>query len=327
MPRPAAEDRLTRILAVVPWVAAADGPSISEVGERFGYASEDELRADFDLLFLCGVPPYTPDSLIEVEIGDGRVWVRYADYFARPLRLTPAEALSLVASSAALLGTGDGYDSNGALARALAKLAVALGIDETGVDTGDLVDIELGPAPPAILAVLRQAVAEHRPVELDYYGFGRDERTTRRVDPSVVYSAQGQWYVAGHCHLAGAERLFRVDRIEAARLLDETFSPSHVGAAKPAGADQARPVYAPAPEDPRVVLDLAPESFWVAEQYPVEQVTQLPGGRQRVTLRVSGPAWLERLMLRLGPTATLVEGDLRGPRAAVERLLARYGVA
>jgi proteasome accessory factor C len=296
---------------VVPWVVTADGPLISDVCKRFGYRSEAELQADFELLFLCGVHPFTPDTLITVDLADGRVWVRYADYFSRPLRLTAAEALSLLASSAGLLGT-EGHDANGPLARGLAKVASAL-----GVDPEEVVDVELGPAPPALLAVLRQAVAEHRQVELDYYGYGRDARTTRMVDPTLVYSAEGQWYLAGYCHRALDQRLFRVDRIEAARLQTSTFEPGpHAG---------QLPVYAPRPSDPRIVLDLEPESAWVAEQYPAERVTTLDGGRLRVVLAVSGTAWLERLLLRLGPTATVVEGDDGSAHAAAARVLARYG--
>ncbi len=58
--------------------------------------TEDELLAELDLVFLCGVHPFTPDSLMDVVIEEGRVWIRYADYFDRPLRLTPAEGLALV---------------------------------------------------------------------------------------------------------------------------------------------------------------------------------------------------------------------------------------
>ena len=50
MPRPPAEERLRRILAVVPWVAAADGPRMADVCERFGYRTETELQEDLNLL-------------------------------------------------------------------------------------------------------------------------------------------------------------------------------------------------------------------------------------------------------------------------------------
>src|SRR5256885_7751445 len=101
MARLGAEPRLRRLLAVVPWVAAHEGPTIDEVCSRFG-CTEDELLADLELLWFCGLYPYTPDMLIEVDIADGRVWIRYAEYFRRPLRLTPAEGLALVGAGAAL---------------------------------------------------------------------------------------------------------------------------------------------------------------------------------------------------------------------------------
>jgi len=306
-----AESRLRRILAVVPWVAAADGPTVAEVCERFGYPSEEALHDDLTLLFLCGVPPYTPDALIEVDVADGRVWIRYADWFARPLRLTAAEALTLVAASTALLGAPGDADTEGPLARGLAKLAAALGVSE------EVVDVELGPAPPEALAALQAASRDHRRVEIDYYAYGRDEHTTRIVDPHLVYSAAGQWYVAGWCHLAGDKRLFRVDRVGRVQVLESRFEPPAVAAAPP--------VFEPSAADPVVVLDLEPRAAWVATQYPSASVLDLGGGRCRVALWAAGEAWLARLLLRLGPDATIVEGDSSAGRRAAARILARYG--
>lgn len=48
-----ADDRLRRMLALVPWVAAHDGPAVEEVCMRFG-CTERELVEDLGLLFLCG---------------------------------------------------------------------------------------------------------------------------------------------------------------------------------------------------------------------------------------------------------------------------------
>ena len=109
MPRVSADDRLRRLLALVPWVAAQDGPTVEEVCARFG-CTEAELAEEIEMLFLCGLYPYTPDMLIEADIAEGRVWIRYAEYFSRPLRLTPAEGLTLLASGNTLLAV-PGTDS------------------------------------------------------------------------------------------------------------------------------------------------------------------------------------------------------------------------
>lgn len=302
-----ADERLLRLLAMVPWIVAQDGPRVDEVCSRFGI-TESELVADLDLLFLCGLHPYTPDMLIEVDVADGRVWIRYADYFSRPLRLTPAEALAVVAAGAALLAL-PGTDSEGPLARGLAKLAGVLGL-------GEAVEVDLGPAPEAVLTTLQEAAAGRRQVELDYYAYGRDEWATRRIEPWSVFSASGHWYVVGHCHRAGGERLFRLDRVRAARALEATFTPP-AGRAPPA-------VYTPRAEDAVIVLDLGPAARWVVEQYPHEGVEDLGGGRCRVRLRVSERAWLERLLLRLGGDGRVVEGPEAAGSAAAARLLRRY---
>ena len=309
-PRPAAADRLRRLLALVPWVVANDGPTIAEVCERFDVGEEDLLE-ELNTVFLCGVHPFTPDVLMEVDITDGRVWIQLADYFERPLRLTPEEGLALVASGAALQAV-PGADPAGPLARALDKVASVLGIDTAGA-----LEVVLGTVPEDVLAVLQEGIGTGRQVEIDYYAYGRDERTVRTVDPWDVFTAAGEWYLTAWCHRAVGERRFRLDRIGAATLLPTGFD-------APATLPP-RDVFAAGPDDPRVVLELEPRARWVLEQYPVERVEELDAGRCRVTLAVSEQAWLERLLLRLGDEARVVDeaSDLAG--AAARRILARYG--
>jgi proteasome accessory factor C len=285
-----AEQRLARILAIVPWVAAADGPHISEVCARFGMKKAD-LLADLDLLLFCGVHPFTPDTLIEVDVIDDRVWLRFADYFRRPLRLTPPEGLALLSAGGALLAVPGadvpGADGPGAaLGRALAKLEEALGVS-------------------------------------------RDGRSQRTVQPWRVFNRSGQWYLWGWCQQAEGERLFRIDRVRAATVLDEASPPrppppddTDEAGATPVG--ETRAVYRPDASDPLVVLDLAPPAHWVVEQYPHEGVERLDDGRLRVRLRYNQRRWLERLLLRVGPDATLVEGDPTVRADAAARIRERY---
>ena len=307
----AADTRLRRLLALVPWVAGQDGAALEEVCQRFGY-DEEELVQDLELLFLCGLYPFTPDTLIEVDLAQGRVWIRYAEVFARPLRLTPAEGLAVVAAGSALLAA-PGADPGGPLARGLAKLAAVL-----GVDPDEVVDVELGTAPPEVLETVQQAAADRRQVEIEYYSYGRDEWTERVIDPHRVFGSAGEWYVAAYCHNVSDDRLFRVDRIRRATVLDTTFK---------ARKNEAAPgVFSPRAGDPVVVLELDEAARWVAEQYPNEGVEQTKRGNLRVKLRISERGWLERLLLRLGPHAKVVKGDKTIRTNAARRVLRRYSV-
>jgi proteasome accessory factor C len=314
--RKGADEKLQRLLALVPWVAARDGPTLEEVCERFG-CTEAELVADLDRLFMCGLYPYTPDVLIEVDVADGRVWIRYADYFSHPLRLTPGEGLALLAAGKAVQAF-PGADPSGPLARGLDKLARAL-----GVGSDDALEVALGAADDDVMATLRSAVEEQRQVDLDYYSFGRDELTRRTVDPYAVFSASGQWYLSAYCHAVEDDRLFRIDRVRGAVLLDAPVEQTDGGV--------AAAVYQPRKDDPRVTIELEPGGRWVAEQYPIESQRELARGRLRVRLAVSERAWLERLLLRLGPDARVKSSTDKtladAGRAAACRLLERYTVA
>jgi proteasome accessory factor C len=308
-----AADRLQRLLAMVPWIAGRDGPTVEEICGRFGITPA-ELAADLDVIWLVGLPPYTPDALVDVAQDGDRVWIRYAEMFASAHRLTPDQAVALLTAGASVLAL-PGADQEGDLGRGVDKLAAVL-----GVDRGQILDIDLGAARADIVETLRTAVREQRRVRLDYYSYGRATRSVREVDPHVVHAEGGSLYLVGHCHDAGGERRFRVDRVAGATLLDDPVT-------VPARAERGSDLFQADDADPRVILDLPASASWVAEAYPVEAVRKGKAGRIRVTLAVTAVPWLERLLVSLGPDARVVDGPAElaeaGPRAA-RRILARY---
>lgn len=301
--------RLARLLAMVPWLLSEGGASVSDIASRFGI-EEAEVIGDLGLVGLCGVPPYGGGDLIDIIVDDGWVSAFAGPFFTRPMRLTPAEGFAVLAAGRALLAV-PGADLEGSLARALAKLEAVVG------EGGSLeVDID----PPEGLAAVRAGIAGHERLEVDYYSAWRDEVSERRIDPLVAYSLAGRWYVDAYCHRAGGPRRFRVDRIRSVRPTGEHFEPMD--------ASPPEQAFTPGPDTRTVTLTLPASARWVAETYPVRSVEELGGGHMQVVLEVTGPAWLERLLLRLGPEAAVVEPeDLRGLAAeAASRLLARYRV-
>ena len=300
-PRVTASDRFRRIVAIVPWIAERGGPRIDEVCAQFDISRED-LLADLDVIFMVGIPPYTPDELIDVIIDDDRVWVTLGRYFTRPLRLTAQEALAVLAAGSGLMAT-TGADPEGPLARALTKLQRVVGIGEPGS-----LEVSLGGADSGTLALLQQATTERRQIEIDYYSYSTDESRVRTIDPYRVYATDGNWYVIGWCHSAEAERLFRVDRIRRAHLTDGSFE---LPAELPAATS-----YSGSGADPRIAIEVGPADRWIAEHYPTDRFEELPGGRYRAVLAVGGDAWLERLLLRLVSGANVLDlpnGDGGGP--------------
>jgi proteasome accessory factor C len=301
--------RLRRLLALIGWLAQVGEAPIAEAAQRFGM-SEKELVAELELAACCGIPPYTPDTLMEIEVSENSVRAFLPAEYARPRRLTPAEGFA-VAASARLLLTVPGSEDD-ALRRALAKLDAALGSREAvGLD----VDA------PIHLAAVRDAADAGRALEIDYLSGSRDELTTRTVEPVQVATIDGHWYLDAYCHRAGDMRRFRVDRINAVR--------PAAGSPRPA-VTQSRPLeemFVPGPGAVEVHLQLGRDAQWVPESVPVRAVRRDDDGIVTdVLLDVSGMAWFERLLVQLGPAVRVVSPpELTGLAAeAAGRVLARY---
>jgi len=312
-PRITATGRLQRLLAILQWAAAQpDGAPVDALCERF-HLRPAELVKELDLANMINADsPFYDEMPFEVFVEDDRVFVRLFS-FRRPMRLTPAEGLALVAAADSLV---DDDDPDGPLGRALAKLATVFGIEP-----GQSIDVDLDPDGGEAGRRLRQAVADDRQVSFVYWTYGRDAVARRVVDPWDLFNENATWYLAGWAHDAGAARNFRLDRMQDLAVEDTPRTQP----APEAVERSARSV----DEAPQVVLDLAPWAWWVAEVHPVVSAEQIDDQRLRVTMAVAGASWLERLLLRLGPGATVVEidDDLGGPDLAARaaaRVLAVY---
>ena len=308
-------ERLRRMLVVVPYLIQHPGTAVAEAAGMFDL-TEEELLDDLGLLFVSGLPPYGPGDLVDVDIQEGRIWISMADYFSRPLRLTRSEALALFLRGTSLSAT-PGVPEAPALASALAKLADGLGPETLG----ELPDRVAAAATrePESLAILRDAVEGRERVRIEYHAASSAETSTREIDPEVVFSAIGHWYVAAWDAGADAERLFRVDRIRSTERTGERFSPRGLEGA-------GRSLYTPTERDVDVRLRLAPAARWVAEYYETVGDVERDDGTLEIVVPAARLEWLERLALRLGRDLEIVDPpELRGRvRDLAAATLARY---
>ncbi|HXR55141.1 MAG TPA: WYL domain-containing protein [Acidimicrobiales bacterium] len=301
--------RLRRLMAIVGWLAKVGAAPIEEVAERFGLG-QDELVRELELAACCGVPPYSPDALMEIVVTDQSVEAFLPVGLARPRRLTPAEGFALSAAAKTILAV-PGADVDGSLGRAAAKLEAVLGARE-----GLNVDL---PSPP-LLPDVQALVDQHHSADIEYHSGSSDEVTQRRIDPVQVVSLDGHWYLDAFCHRAEGLRRFRVDRIRKLVELDD------VADSLPAPRAPSADAFVPGPGSEVVQLELGPGAAWVVDSVPVLDSVTRPDGGIDVTLAVGGTAWFERLLLQAGPEACVVapaEWVDVGRRAA-ERVLARY---
>jgi proteasome accessory factor C len=293
-------ERLPRLLALVPYLLSHPGVRVAEVAADFR-VSEQQLRSDLELLWMCGLPGYGPGDLIDLSFGTDTVTVTYDAGMRRPLRLTAAEAMALLVALRALAET-PGITGTDAV-RALAKIENAVGQAQrpSGVVVG-LTGRDAASPAPLVDEAVREAARKHRALWMRYYTASRDAISQRTVDPLRVVLIDGRTYLEAWCRSVRGVRLFRLDRIDEAEVLAEPAAPP----------PQARPVdlseglFQAAPWQPIAVLTLDADARWVAEYYPVEEITELPGGAAEVRMRYSDRAWMVRLVLSLAGRVRVV---------------------
>lgn len=341
-----ATERLPRLLALVPYLLSRPGIAVATAAADFG-VSERQLRRDLELLWMCGLPGYGPGDLIDLSFDSDTVTVTYDAGMRRPLRLTSFEATALLVALRALadlpeisesarisastqlsestrLSGGDQLSTDaGAVRRTLAKVEEAVG---QAHPRGVVVGLAGGERAvrPGVRESVTQAAAHGRAVRMRYYTASRDESRRRAVDPMRVVHVDGRSYLEAWCRSAEGVRLFRLDRIDEIEVSDEDARPPE----QASPTDFSAGLFRPRPEQPSAVLELDADARWVAEYYPMDELTELSGGRVRVRMRYADRAWMVRLVLGLGGRARVespAELDREVRRRADEALeLARH---
>ncbi|NYE38051.1 proteasome accessory factor C [Nocardioides cavernae] len=295
-----APDQVARLLALVPYLLAHGEVRLDDAAAHFG-TDADQIERDLRLLFMTGVSPGLPGDLIEVDLealeGDRIIRVDNADYLARPVRFSPAEATSLVVALRTMVEAAPS-EAREVIARTLTKLEEAAGQDGEG-----LLRLHVAPTrleTSAVVPVLESALAHGHQVEITYHVPSRDQESRRVVDPRGLARVEDLVYLDAWCHTAQGDRAFRVDRILAATELDTPVADPGARARDLTGG------WFTDAETTTVTLRLAPQARWVVEYYDVTDQRPGPDGTVDVDLEVASEQWIQSLLLRLAPHATIL---------------------
>ena len=300
-----AKDQVARLLQLVPFLHGRDGIRLDDAAQALG-VPPTQVLADLKVLLMCGLPGGYPDDLIDVDLdalenedGDGVIRVTNADYLSRPLRLTPTEASALIVALRAMRAGAD-HTTREVVDRTIGKLEAAAD-QGTALPPVEVAGVEpVGPS-PTVRAAVEDATTRGRQLRITYYVPARDEESDRIVDPRGLVTNRNVAYLDAWCHTASAPRLFRLDRIHAAEVLE-----SAVQTAPEEPRDLSAGLFQAAEDARTVTLRLASQARWVPEYYPVEAIRELDGGELLIEILVADPRWLMRLLLRLAPYATVV---------------------
>ena len=208
--------RADRLLQVVALLRAHGRLSAAEIAARLEVSTRTVLR-DMEALSSAGVPVYA-------ERGRTGGFALVPGYRPAVEDLTEAETRALLLSGT---GSVQGAGLDEALRRAVRKLsgrvapadllAATRVAERVVIDPGGWFGGDDGGL--AHLATLQQAVFGDRRLRVRYRGRNDARGTSRTLDPYGLLQAGPTWYlVAAH---RGRPHTYRVDRVEAAEVLDE----------------------------------------------------------------------------------------------------------
>ncbi len=289
---------------------------VAEVRERL-QISDQELEEDIGVLNVVNFGAGSYVLYAEVQ-ADGMIEVdpeAYGDSFARPARLLPVEAKALVAAID-LIGE---HIPEGSLASVREKVVAALGEDpireglQVATDGGD---------DAHVAATVSRAIANQRLLAIEYYKENEDEFSERRVEPYALINGREGWYLASYDPQKEDVRHFRLDRIKAATVTDESFEPR--AEVNPAADVDGWPRTGEVPASRRARVWVSPErARWAREERTV--VEDLADGALIVELSFAGVDWLVREVLKEAGDAAVLEPD--DARDAVRTAAARLATA
>ena len=313
-----AEAQLERLLWLIPAASGEDGSPLAELAAAM-HSSVDAVMRDIETLTSRAFyhPAGSEDNL-QVLVEEERLYIWTGGELRRPAKLTVREALALgVGLRAGALKHG------GKRAGRMLNLARRLEQELGAADVSELDrvhEVDLGEDAAAVRPILEEAARDRRVVDIDYLKAGAAAPERRRVRPYALVHAEGAWYVVGE----GASepddwrarvRAFRVDRLLAALLRDETFEvpaefdvEEHLTGARVyrpnADVSETEVEVRYSPAVARWIRErLAGDEAWAARTRDLEE------GVIEVTHRVADLRWLVEHVLQYGPDARVLRPE------------------
>ena len=260
---------------------------------------------------------YLRDYLMAPVIGNGEAGFRYdhndeAQRFELPgLWLSSEELHALLAAQQLLVRSGGGVLSN-ALAPLQQRIEKLLDEHAGGrrlpVERVRVVPHRTRKLDETSFRVVATAVLDRKQINFEYRARSTDERTRRTVSPQRLTHYRDNWYLDAWDHDRDALRSFSVDRISAAKLLEEAARDvpeedldRHLAS--------SYGIFSGTPKGWATILFSAKAARWVADEHwhSQQQGRYLPDGRYELKVPYSAGRELLMDVMHYGSDAEVVE--------------------
>ncbi len=214
-----ASNRALRAMDLIPYVVENPGVSTSELAQKFSVTVK-QIEEDLSLIFMCGLPGYTPYDLIDLVFEDGIVSVIDPQVLTKPRNFSKAEHVAIVLGLEILKNlAGDKPDYQLKISQVLSKLNKSVPNIEVVLKNEQSFQY---------FQVINQAIKLNKSLQIVYNSESKDEQKMRSVIPVRMFLQNAQVYLVAHDPDSGIEKVFKLSNLTACELGDIVKIPSSI---------------------------------------------------------------------------------------------------
>ena len=298
-----AANRALRTMDLIPYILENPGVSITKLAKQFS-VTEKQIESDLQLVFMCGLPGYTPYELIDLIFEEGIVSIIDPQVLDKPRRFTKSE-LVVIALGLQLLGELSSSDST-----RLSKIKL-LSNKITQLGSSNSVIFAPSSSKSPFVEVISKAITNKKSLTIQYQSLVKDEVSIRTIFPHNLYFMNGNLYLSAMDLAAKADRVFKVELIKTCEV----------------GNDISSEIVNENNSTIEVVLDVQKTyKNFIERNSSIITAVEEQKNCFRVHLKLSNLEWLKRSILSNSPGIKVISPSLLAQEVAAlaTSLLASY---
>jgi proteasome accessory factor C len=198
--------RALRTMDLIPYILENPGVSIRSLSERFS-VTEKQIESDLQLVFMCGLPGYTPYELIDIVFEDGIVSVIDPQVLDKPRRFNKSELIVIALGLEILLDISRSNPERNQKLKALSEKITKLG-------SSNSVTFTHSENSSIFTEVIADAISKRKNIQITYSSLVKDQITDREIAPQRLYFMNGNLYLSAYDLSKKSDRIFKVDLIK-----------------------------------------------------------------------------------------------------------------